>query len=166
MSDSASPRWPFSCHRSVTKTGKQHNAPCCCVHRLSLAIRAQVLLIQHTHSLIRDCMFSSTDVLLPIFWRHGCWAIRANGILVTETSMSKTKSMSATVAQIGNRRFSLAHKTWHEIIYKVLLLENTANPPASVEVLYNRSYTEQMGPSLREAVICSSSKTMGVKGER
>lgn len=76
--------------------------------------------------------------------------------------MSKKKNTSVTVAQIGNRCSSLAH----EIIYKVLLLENTANTPASLEVLYNRSYTEQMGPSLREAVICSSSKTIGVKGER
>lgn len=163
MSDSASPRWPFSCHRSVTKTGKQHNAPRCCVHRLSLAIRAQVLLIQSLIRLCVCCMFSSTDVFLPKFWRHSC---RANGILVTEINVSKNKSTSVTVAQIGNRCSSLAHKTWHEIIYKVLLLENTANAPASLEVLYNRSYTEQMGPSLCEAVICSSSKTIGVKGER
>lgn len=163
MSDSASSRWPFSCHRSVTKTGKQHNAPRCCVHRLSLAIRAQVLLIQSLIRLCVCCIFSSTDVFLPTFWRHSC---RANGILVTEINMSKKKSTSVTVAQIGNRCSSLAHKTWHEIIYKVLLLENTANAPASLEVLYNRSYTEQMGPSLCGAVICSSSKTIGVKGER
>lgn len=36
----------------------------------------------------------------------------------------------------------------------------------SGQALYNSPYTEQMGPSLSEAVICWSSKTMGVKGER
>lgn len=73
--------------------------------------------------------------------------------------------MSVTVPKKweGTLSRSVAHKT--NMKY-VLLLENTANEPESVQVLYNRPYTEQMGPSLSEAVICWSSKTMGVKGER
>lgn len=35
--------------------------------------------------------------------------------------------MTVAVAQSGRIFSSLEHKTWHEIFYKVLLLENTAN---------------------------------------
>lgn len=89
-----------------------------------------------------------------------CW----NGSILIIRWSTNIKNNMRNVCDCGTEWkvwSSVAHKIWHHS-------KSVAAGKYSklTSVLYNRPYSEQMGPRPIEAVICWSSKTMGVKGER
>ena len=105
------------------------------------------------------------------FFFHASWLVshpfRANSILVTGISRNKKNNVSAAVAQSG----SFFSPLWHVKPDIKSFIKCCCFKIQQTNQYQCRSYItghiqSKRGPSLGEAVICWSSKTMGVKGER